>query len=44
MSFDFKNMHYKTVPRNILFWYVLFWMSYSTFNEELVELPFLLLG
>lgn len=33
-------MHHKNVPKNLLFWYVLSWMKYTTFNEELVELPF----
>lgn len=33
-------MHHKNVPKNLLFWYVLSWMKYNTFNEELVELPF----
>lgn len=35
-----SSMHHKNVPKNLLFWYVLSWMKYSTFNEELVELPF----
>lgn len=30
----------KNVPRNLVFWYVLFWLKYSTFNEEFVELSF----